>query len=298
MWLVHILSQSYYAYLPFNICAVSELEGYSTRSVTTQTIFCSGKANGFYILNYNLSGKKPEEIDVEIAASSLDKSDSTDIFTVKSSQISDKISEAVNSYFETSFIPDAQLEFKFEQQTYSKVPVVSRVNLTCAPQYMVTSDITFEPDSVFVYGSKSDLEKITSIKTRNLTLNDLSASTSGIVSLEKIRKLRIVPESVSYSVDVDRYFEYTYKTELSAVNVPSDKELILLPSSIEVSCRLPFAADVESLVEDAHFVVDYLDVTSSRSAKVAPRLEESGEVVYAYSFNPAFVDCVISEAAR
>lgn len=298
MWLVHILSQSYYAYLPFNVSAVSGIEGYAPRSTNTQSVFCGGKASGFFILGYNLSGKDPQEIDVEVSPSSFGVSDSSDFFTVRSSQISDRISESVNSFFEATYIPETELKFRFEPQTSRKVPVVSRIGFSCRSQYMQTGEVRLEPDSVTVYGNESDLVNVTSVRTKSIALGSLDRSTRGMVAIDKYRNLRIVPGSVTYSVPVGRYFEYTYKVALSPVNVPSDKTLILLPSTVEVSCRLPFGTAVRDFVDNAVFVVDYDEVAGSRSSKVAPRMEDSDIMAYSCSFEPQFVDCIISEAGK
>ena len=299
MWLVHILSQSYYAYLPFNIRAVTDVQGYAPKSVSARTVFLGGKASGFFILGYNLSGKVPKDIDVEISSESLEQdSDIPEMFSVRTSQISDRISESVNSFFEATFIPEVLLEFTFEPRTFRKVPVTAHISASCAPQFMQISEIRCEPDSVTVYGNESDLEQIFSVNTKGLYLNGLDRASSGVISLEKARNLRIVPEAVTYTVPVARYVEYTYDVDLTASNVPAGKQLILLPSRVEVSCRLPFGTDVELFRESTSFTVDFDDVAASRSLKVKPRPGDDGIEIYSYSFNPPFVDCIISESVR
>lgn len=291
MWLIHILSQSYYAYIPFSIRAVSDVRGYAPKSVTVQTIFLGGKASGFFLLGYNLSDKQPLEIEVDIPFVGDD-------FSVISTSISDRISESVNSYFEMTYVPETKLTFEFEPRQYKRVPVVSQVSADCKPQYMLISDIAFEPDSVTIYGNESELEQIDHISTKHIVVNGLKKPTRGVVSLERDKDLRVSPENVTYLLDVARYFEYTFPVNLSAINVPSGKTLILLPSQVEVTCRLPFGTETGSFTEEALFVVDYKDVVASRSAKVAPRMEDAGCLAYSCSFSPSFVECIISEAGR
>jgi len=299
MWLVHILSQSYYAYLPFNIRAVTDIQGYAPKSVSAQTVFLGGKASGFFILGYNLSGKVPQDLEVEISASSfVNSGDSSSIFTVKSSKISDRISESVNSFLEVTYIPEVTLEYSFEPQVYRKVPVISHISAFCTPQYMLVSDISCEPDSVTVYGNESDISSLNGISTKSLVLANLDKTSSGIIALEKSRKLRIVPESVTYTVPVARYVEYSYTVDLKSVNVPANKQMLLLPSQVEVCCRLPFGTETGSFMEEAVFVVDYNDLLESRSAKVAPKMDDNGCLAYSCTFNPPFVGCAISEVGR
>lgn len=291
IWFVHILSQSYYASLPFSIRAVTDVDGYAPESVAGQTIFLGGKLSGFDLLGYNLSGRHPIEIKVEIPFDGDD-------FSVKSTSISDRISESVNSFFEMTYMPETVLTFEFEPRQFKRVPVYSMVSVSCRPQYMQISDIVFDPDSVTVYGNESVLENVSCIATRQISVDGLKKSTSGVVALEKDAQLRISPENVSYSVKVARYYEYTYPVNLSAINVPSDKNLILLPSQVDVTCRLPYGTETETFAREALFVVDYRDVIASRSAKVAPKMEDTGCAVYSCSFSPAFVECIISEVDR
>lgn len=291
MWLVHILSQSYFAYVPFSIRAVTDIQGYAPKSVSVQTLFLGGKASGFFLLEYNLSKKQPIEIEVEIPFGDDD-------FTVKSTSISDRISESVNSYFEMTYVPETELTFEFEPRQYKRVPIDSRIVIRCQPQYMEISDIVFEPDSVTVYGNESDLEKITSISTRSVMLKGLKKSTGGIVAMERDKRLRISPENVNYSVQIARYYEYSCLMNLSTVNVPADKNLILFPSQVEVTWRLPFAAETDNIAKNVRFVVDYNDIVESRSYKVAPQMEDNDVLTYSYSVSPAFVECIVVEENR
>lgn len=291
MWFIHILSQSYYAYLPFSIRAVSDVRGYAPKSSTVQTIFLGGKASGFFLLGYNLSGKQPIEIEVEIPFAD-------DEFTVQSTAISDRISEHVNSYFEMTYVPETTLSFVFESRDYKRVPIESGVTVECQPQYMAVSEVTFEPDSVTVYGNDSDLETIEFVKTRNIVVAGLKKSTSGVVELEKDKQFRYSPGDVTYSVNVARYYEYSFTVNLSTVNVPYGKTLILLPSQVDVTCRLPLDTDFNAFKEEVRFVIDYNDVISSRSAKVSPKMEDTDCRIYACTFTPSFVEGVIMEGGR
>ena len=299
MWLVHILSQSYYAYLPFNIRAVSDIQGYAPKSVTARTIFLGGKASGFFILGYNLSGKEPKDLELEISSDSFESGDGIpDTFFVRSSHISDRISDSVNSFLEVTYIPEMLLEFTFEPQTYRKVPVVPHISASCKPQYMLVSGIMCEPDSVTVYGNESDLAAIVSVNTGSIVLEGLDRPSGGVVPVERPKRLRIVPEEVTYTVPVARYVEYTCTVSLSAVNVPPDKQLILLPSKVDVSCRLPFGTDIGFLRGSGAFAVDFEDVMNSRTSKVQPVPIDPEFPAFSYSFDPPFVDCIISEAVR
>ncbi len=294
IWLIHYLSQRYVAYFPIRVEAVTDIEGYSSTAVSGETIVVGGQATGFYILRRHIDGGQPLQLKVKVASSEFSLGEGGAFF-LESSSLMDELSEAVGSELDISYIQDVRLTFGFIPQSFRRVPLEANISVTCAPQYMQVSEVALKPDSVTVYGNASDIERLSKIDTKPLSIFSLDHSANGIVGLTP-GKFRIEPEKVEYSIEVARYVEHTFSVSLSPVNVPEGRTLILLPSRVEVTCRLPFAVRPDALMSSGAFVVDYADFAASHSTQVRPKLAREGEVtVYSWSADPPFVECALSE---
>ena len=294
-WLAHNLTQDYMVYLQYRVKVTTNLEGYAPQAVSEEELVLGGQAAGFYILGKRDGRGKELEIRADARFFEADPT-RPNTFLLDLSKFRDQLDDAVGSSFDVNYIPTTPLSFEFAPQSYKKVPVVSRLSVSCRPQYMETAPLELTPDSVLVYGNTAELEAVSAVTTRAIELSRVDKSLRGYVPLEVSRGLRVEPASVAYSASVARYVEHRFTVDLSTVNVPSDKQLILLPSKLEVTCRIPFGAEIAPLRASGAFVVDYNDFLRSRSALVAPRPVASiARTLFSYSCEPHFVECILSD---
>ena len=218
----------------------------------------------------------------------------SDLFTVKARDIQETLNQKVGTEFNITYVPDQKLTFVFPRQSNRKVPVeLSETRISCKSQYMVTSDIRIEPDSVLVYGNEEDLSRIKSVHAYPIRLQNLSQRTKGELLLRELPGMRLGSRTVSYEIEVERYVEQTVETEVTAVNVPSGKRLLIIPSHIKSICRLPFKNEGSLTRDDIRFEVDYASVASSAGSQAVPRLVTPDVKIYGYEIEPRVVDCII-----
>ena len=294
-WLAHNLTQDYMVYLQYRVKVTTNLEGYAPQAISEEELVLGGQAAGFYILGKRDGRGKPLEIKADARYFEKDPV-RENVFLLDLSKFRDQLDDAVGSSFDVNYIPTTPLAFEFAPQSYKKVPVVSRLSVACRPQYMATAPLELTPDSVLVYGNTAELEAVTAVTTRAMDLSRVDKSLRGYVPLEVSRNLRVEPASAAYFVPVARYVEQRFTVNLATANVPAGKQLILLPSKLEVTCRIPFGGEIAPLRADGAFVVDYNDFLASRSALVAPRPAASiARLLFAYTCEPRFVECILSE---
>ena len=294
-WLAHNLTQDYMVYLQYRVRVTTNLEGYAPQAVSEEELVLGGQAAGFYILGRR--GGRGKELEIRADARFFEADPTRpNTFLLDLSKFRDQLDDAVGTSFDVNYIPTTPLSFEFAPQSYKKVPVVSRLTVACKPQYMETAPLELTPDSALVYGNLAELEAVTAVTTQSKELSRVDKSLRGYVALEVSRGLRVEPASVAYSASVARYVEHRFTVDLSTVNVPSDKQLILLPSKLEVTCRIPFGAEISPLRASGAFVVDYNDFLGSRSALVAPKPAGSiARTLFSYSCEPRFVECILSD---
>jgi YbbR domain-containing protein len=160
---------------------------------------------------------------------------------------------------------------------------------------MPVGDIAVEPDSVMIYGSVSDLKTVSSIKTKIISHRELKKSTKGVIELEHIRNFRLSANEVNYSINVTRYVEKSEKVKVTISNLPSDRRMVLFPSQIDITYRIPFYQNNQPVVEPAVVTVDYNDYLKSSDGRVIPVLKSYPLPILDYSINPQVVNCIITE---
>ncbi len=293
LWALHVLSLDYSAFLQYRVKVATEMVGYSTSAVAEEILMVRGKASGYYILKAKGFKDGPMDLDITVDKSLLVSEDGT-VFTLPVQAIREKVMEALGEHILIDFFDTEVLTLRYEHQSYRYVPVTVVDNLNFAPQYMQVGDILTKPDSVYVYGSEENLLQITEIRTEPITLEGLDATVNGFVSLDVPKGVKLNKEQAGYSIKVDRYVEVSGVQKVMTANVPSGKSLVLLPSEVQVKCRIPFGAKQNALFNSLSLTVDYKDVVKSRNAKMIPELVNGSKIpIYAFEIVPTVVECII-----
>ena len=293
-WTAHNLTQDYMVYLQYRVRVTANLEGYAPTAVSEEELVLGGQAAGFYILGHRDGRGKPLEIKADARYFTADPT-RPDVFLLDLSQFRDQLDDAVGSSFDVNYIPSTPLSFAFVPQSCKKVPVTSRLSVSCRPQYMETAELQLTPDSVLVYGPVKDLQRLTEVRTRTIAQVQLDKSLQGYVEIEPVAGLRIDTEQVWYDIEVDRYVENTMTLPVKATGVPAGYTLMVLPSQVEVTFRAPFRPRGGRIVaEDLSLEVDYRDFAGAGSTRVIPQLVTARDV-YTWRLRPELVECILME---
>lgn len=138
-----------------------------------------------------------------------------------------------------SIQPDV-IRISFHIAIEKKVKIYPRLNFTLKDGYDIVSPIKVEPESIWIKGSRRLLAKIDSLPTELINLQQLSefvsVETKVIDTLPNLLIYEKYPVKVSFDVQqiVDRDFE---KIHIDLINVPKNRDVILLPSFIDAKLR-------------------------------------------------------------
>ena len=296
VWLIHVLSLDYSAYLQYRVKVVTELEGFSPSAVAEEALLVRGKAAGFYIMSVRGFHGEPKEISLELDASSLAPIKGQDgVYTVQVLDIRERLVEAFGEHISVDYFDTEALTFKFVRQNFRKVPVTAVTDLSFKDQYMQVGEMTLSPDSVLVYGPASEVDAITEVKTLPIVRYGLQGPAQGYVQFEELRGMRISTERTRYSINVARYVEMSKAMPVTLLNAPRGRSVMMLPSEVTLTCRIAFGQQSESTFDALSLRIDYHDVASSLHAKVIPTVKGLSDDVYTYSLSPAVVECVLVE---
>ena len=290
-WLIHNLALKYNDFLKVSVTAKCELKGHSDKSSNECDVVARCRATGYKVIRAALNSNKT--VNVNFRASDMVHLEG-DTFYITS----DNLIEYANAIYGTEvkveyFLTDT-LFFRFPYENYKKVPVIPIYSLDFGEQYMAESDLKVEPDSVLVYGEPYRLETVESVYTKPFRYYDIEKDIQGVVSIEKVKGLRLSENEVRYSLGVKRYVEVSSMLPVKAVNVPSDKIMNVYPSVVKATLRCQFPL-VEDPFSGVTLEADYNDYQKSLGGKCTLRPVGLSRGVIETDIDPIAVSCVIED---
>lgn len=167
--------------------------------------------------------------------------------------------------------PDT-VSFMVERITSKKLKVVPDIDITFRTGFGLASEVKVIPDSVVVFGPKSLIANLHSIKTRKVNLKTLD-------NLTKIKlpfnndMLSTNTAVVEATLDVQRIVDKEIENiRVEVLDVPEDRDVVLLPNTI--NCLVVGGINVLGRLSSSDFsaYVHYRDVLLDTIGTVAPEL--------------------------
>lgn len=287
VWLIHNLSHVHTETVNVEVVALSNIEGRSERSSDAVTIAARCRSTGYGLVKLTTRRRA-----VEVRFDSADfEWMGGDFYTVTSDRLNKYVPRIFGSGVTVESFISSEVLFRFQKQNYRKVPVKGVKLISFVPQYMALSPMTFSPDSVTVYGSPEMIGGIDAIYTKNIVRNDVRSGIHGIARLEAPAGVRLSEKEVSYEMGVTRYVELRSSSPVLAKGVPHGVELLVFPSTVEVTFKCVFPL-IENPVGKVSFYVDYSDFSSSLTGKCVIRHDKAPQGVLEISVDPEVAECV------
>lgn len=297
IWTIHNLSMRYTTYLQYSIKAKTNIEGRVMEAVSEDAVMLRARSTGYYLLIHRLD----EVVNVDLEPRYFHPiSPNSDTFVVNVSEIKSVLEKSLLEKVQSveSYTTE-NIRFIFHRVETKKVPIVAQSEITYSPQYMATSEMKLSPDSVLIYGKEGDIEMVDAVYTRIISNKKVKEGIQGFVSLIPIQNVTISQTQILYSQDVGRYVERTIELPVESINVPDDKELLVLNSRVTLKFRELLSSHhnlnthLRDFSNDFKCVVDYNDIKNSINNQVMPTLILSPSGLYDVSFDPPYLDCIV-----
>lgn len=292
IWLIHNLSLKYNDYLKVSVSAQCNIDGHSDKSANECDVVARCRATGYNVIRFDIRrGKRAKKVQFQ---PDVMKHLEGDTFYVTSSDLQEYSHIIYGDDVSVEYFVSDTLFFRFPQVEHKRVPVHPVSSFSYRSQYMSVGDMEVKPDSVTLYGEPYRLNNIDAVYTKPIKAYDLDADIQGVVALEAIRDVRFSVSEVQYFMAVSRYVELLAKVPVEVVNIPADKDMVVLPSSIEVAlkCNFPFSGDP---VKEIRVLVDYEDFLKSLSGKCPARIAGIPKGVIGYELEPFYVECIVRD---
>jgi YbbR domain-containing protein len=254
----------------------------------------------------------PLNLDVKIKArgwtllrlyTSLNLGFNYDVYVTKNEQITILTKQYLNDNAASvqnltiTYVKPESLFVKIGRYDEKYVKVVPRVYVDCREGYQTVGIPVVEPDSIKIGGASKILDSLKFIYTEDFIYKNVNSTINDMVSLSDSLS-NIVWRSVdrvNLKVNIELAAEKEFRNvEISAFNVPSDKDVLLIPQILTVNLKggVNQLANIDNTKILAR--VDYNDLLKDTTGAVMPRFSVPEGITVLY-FKPDGIQYVIKK---
>jgi len=253
------------------------------------------RSRGYKLLEYKLNNIiLPLVIDLNAYPLKLDSRDDNGGLFLLTRDLKYVIEKQLSSEVEVVEINPDTLFFEFASRIRKQVKVASNINIEPAKQFMKTSEIRIDPDSIYISGPSNILDTIKAVKTEEKTFNNLTENFNREIALNETDDVRYSRNSVIIQQQIEEYTEAQVSIPIEPINVPDSLILRPFPEAVNVKCFVTLE-DYEKIMPAAfEAVVDYTTI-SKESDQLKVVLAESPSFARQIRLTPEFCDYIIEK---
>ena len=196
------------------------------------------------------------------------------------------------SYKVRSLMPDT-LVLSYSKRASKLVPITLTSTINYAVGYDIKGKFNFNVDSVKVVGSESEIDKISSLTTENLELNDVNTNIKEGVKLDlsALENVEVFPEMVSVSGEITRFTEGTIEIPITIINKPKTIVINFFPKTVTIAYYVDL--DNYNAIKATDFIAEcnYSDIDVNQTYFV-PKIIKQPEFVKRISIKQKRIDFI------
>ncbi len=230
---------------------------------------------------------KERVVDIPVAAN--------EIRVISVSSLNAKVLKSIPKARILNIHPET-IKLQMEEAATKVIPVVLEEQIRLAPLYQYVDSIRIEPKEIEIKGPASVIRDIHAWKTNVLIPSqEINKDIDVKVSLETHPNGNIIlsANEIRCSAAVEEVTEKRIKVPVEVLNVPDSLLLIILPKTVEVSCRVGLS-DYDGLTADDFKIIanfSSIDLFKERSIRVL--LKEKPSYAKQVKCLPQKVDYII-----
>ncbi len=229
-WFLVKLSEDYVTQTTFRL-QLEEMPADKWVSSDEQSVKMSLNIDGFHTLRYKMIRDRFVSIPLNEVSFRLENGN---IYSFSSQYVAEKVAEKLGINASDITMNDAKIYFTMEVLKSKVVLVVLHSDITTARQYDIYGIPMLDPSSVTIYGPQEVIDTIKTVRTKPLTMNNVSQTFSAIVPLDLLEgKLHSNVKEVKAEVQVEKYTEMDIEVPIQATD---SLKLRFFPEMMSVKC--------------------------------------------------------------
>lgn len=293
IWLIIKLSNNYYDTLKFPVKYTNQPKDKIISGSSDNTVYLRLYAQGFKLFSLRYLKNKPT-IEIDLKEAKLHRSRYTYSSYIITKPLIQPIAEQMNFENELESIYPDTLYFTLEDITQKKVPVKTDLNLTFEKQYRQYGEISVNPDSVLLRGTKETLDTIRAISTEHADLHQLK--TNRKLNLKLInplsdKQLILQQDSVNVMVAAEKYTEASIEIPVQVEN--TDTSLIkLFPEQVNITYMVALK-DYQKISDDMFRAVAHFNKNKGNNKTLDVKLERHPNFIEIKQMTPPRVEYIV-----
>ncbi|MDT7830693.1 CdaR family protein [Pricia sp. S334] len=291
IWFINALSQTYVGNAAFDLEYVNYPEGYLYKGASKKNLDVKLRAGGFQFLGFNFKNKR-----VEIDVSEAEKNGTR--FYVPENRYRSQIEKQMTGSMALLEIEEDTLFLNLLPVVTKKLPVRPQVKINLAQNYLLDGKVGITPDSITVTGPAEEIDSLTHVRTKEVTLPDLNSDFTEELGLFKSPRLENTTYSsnqVTLSGKIARFSEKIFEVPVTVVNLPSDLEIKTFPAKIAVVTKAKMQRLKELRESDFEVVIDYKTKKSDTSEKLSVALRKKPKGLHSVKLKETEVEYIIKK---
>lgn len=253
-----------------------------------QAVTVSISGQGFVVLQYMLSGAD-KVLDIDYS----DMSRIGGVLSIDNYIWKKTMARELPTGISYSSVNPSSVEIYYSMGEHRRVPVVFTGKVRTSDQHILC-ELVLTPQYVDIYAPSPQYDTIHAVYTEPVTYTDVEDTVQFRMGLQKIRGVKMVPDSVRVKACVDLFTSKTIKVPVYCVNIPQDKVLRTFPLMVDVSFRVSATMFSKIAADDFLVAVDFNTIkTGDSKCRLVVRDKPSG--IYNVKINPEYVDYVIEQ---
>lgn len=193
-----------------------------------------------------------------------------------------------------SYYP-SKLAFNYSILHHKKLSVIYDGYVNLAPGYLLDGDLSIEPDSVVVYGSRAALDTLKYMLTVDDTLKNVTSNREILIPMKPVKGVKLIPNEVSLTIPVDEFLQKEIEVPVVCVNLPPTLNIKFFPSTVKIPLFVGLKRSNAIKPEDFKVIVNYDDIKDLKDPSIPVRIAESPDYVQAKLPIPSEVEFVLEQ---
>ena len=264
LWGSISLSDEYYAIIKVTPKLINFPKGYTSGTELPDKVSIRVKGKGWRLVTVNLSSDT--EYLISVGADSGKQL--IDVYNNLSNN------RWIQSDLELIDISPDTISVMVEKIISKKVPVIANLNIDYREGFGLAVPVIQNIDSVVVSGPRSKIRKLKDIETEELKLTGVDNKIVTELNLPNLSGFKYNTDKIEVNLDVQKIVEKQFDDiEVEVLDVPPDREVVLLPNKI--SCSIRGGIQVLGKLPGDQFksFVFYNEVVKDTLGSIAPNVE-------------------------
>jgi len=247
-------------------------------------------------LMYHVWKSNFSPVDISLANISA-SNDSTVIITNR--MLHNAVEKQLASSTAIVSIEPPDITVKYDKLSSKIVPVIPDLKIVTKQGFQISDSIKIENQTVKIYASKKILAAIDGIKTKLVTLNNVSKTKEVTTKLNLPEGVSVDDETVNMTIPVEEFTEKTFHLPVICTDLPNDFMVRIFPATVDVVCNTPISHFKELTEESLEIHLLFQEFKNNRTTGILPlKLTRKPDWLKNVKISPENVEFIIEQVSQ